>query len=72
MKKSRNSTGRRRPRAYDFSGGERGKYAGRLKEEERIVRLEPEIARLFPDSRSVNRALALIVEIARRSVRRPT
>jgi len=36
------------------------------------VRLEPEIARLFPDSRSVNRALALIVEIARRSVRRPT
>jgi hypothetical protein len=32
------------------------------------VVLEAQVARVFPDSRSVNRALRLITEIARRSL----
>ena len=70
MKKSKTPTRRTRPKEYDFSAGERGKYAGRLQGGARIVRLEPEIARLFPDSRSVNRALRLIADVARKSVER--
>jgi hypothetical protein len=54
-------------REYDFSGGERGKYAGRVRGP-RVVLLEPEVARVFPDSRSVNRVLRLIAEIARKSL----
>jgi hypothetical protein len=46
------------PRAeYDFSGGERGRYAKRLAEGSNIVVLEPEVAAAFPDSDSVNKAL---------------
>jgi hypothetical protein len=46
----------------------RGKYAGRVQQKSRPVVLEPELARLFPDSRSVNRVLRLIAEIARKSI----
>jgi hypothetical protein len=70
MKKSRNPSRPARQREYDFAGGERGKYAGRLRGGTRVVRLEPEIARHFPDSGAVNRALRLIVEVARKSVGR--
>jgi hypothetical protein len=42
---------------YDFSGGERGKYAARYKAGSRVIVLDPDVARLFPDSASVNRAL---------------
>jgi hypothetical protein len=55
-------------REYDFSSGERGKYAGRIRGGPRVVLLEPEVARVFPDSRSVNRVLRLIAEIARKSL----
>jgi hypothetical protein len=68
MKKRRATAGNGMRREYDFSGGERGKYAGRLRSGSRVVLLEPEVARVFPDSRSVNRALRLIAEIARRSL----
>ncbi len=44
---------------YDFSQGVRGSN---------IVVLSPEIAKIFPDSESVNRALQLLVEIAGKSV----
>jgi len=55
-------------REYDFSDGVRGKYASSLRGRPRTVVLEPEVARVFPDSRSVNRALRLITEIARKSL----
>ena len=54
---------RTRPKAvkmraeYDFSGGVRGKYATRYLEASRVVVLDPDVARLFPDSAAVNRAL---------------
>lgn len=67
--KKRRSPARTPPRrAYDFSAGERGKYAGRVRGAPRAIVLEPEIARLFPNSRAVNRALRLIAEIAQRSL----
>ncbi len=53
---------------YDFSKGVRGKYARRYAEGTNVVVLAPDLARIFPDSESVNRALRLLVEAAQRSV----
>lgn len=49
---------------YDFSGAVRGKYAKRYAEGTQVVILDPDVAQLFPDSASVNRALRAIAEIA--------
>ena len=53
---------------YDFSQGVRGKYVQRFAEGSNVVVLAPEIADIFPDSESVNKALRLLVEIAGKSV----
>jgi hypothetical protein len=45
---------------YDFTGGERGKYAARYAEGSNVVVLDPDVAAAFPDSESVNRALRKI------------
>ena len=42
---------------YDFSEGQRGKYAARFKEGAIVVVLEPDVAAVFPNSESVNAAL---------------
>jgi hypothetical protein len=42
---------------YEFSKGVRGKYAHRFAEGTNIVKLEPDVARVFRTSASVNRAL---------------
>jgi hypothetical protein len=42
---------------YDFSEGQRGKYAARFKEGARVVLLEPDVAAAFPTSEAVNAAL---------------
>lgn len=53
---------------FDFSKAERGRYAKRLKAEgSNLVLIEPELAKSFPDSESVNAALRTIVEFAQRS-----
>ena len=49
---------------YNFSEGERGKYFKRYQAGTNIVVLEPEIAKLFPDSQSVNEALRTLVRVA--------
>jgi len=54
---------------YDFSEGVRGKYARRYAEGTNIVVLSSDLARFFPDSESVNRALRALVEVAQRSVK---
>ncbi len=52
----------------DFPGGiKRGKYAARMAEGSNIVRLDPDIARPFPDSPSVNEALRSLLRIAERA-----
>jgi hypothetical protein len=56
---------------YDLSklkGGVRGKYAQRYKEGRNLVLLEPDVAEVFPDDESVNRALRLLMEISERQL----
>jgi hypothetical protein len=48
---------------YDFSGGVRGKYAARFARGSQIVVLDPDVAQVFSDSASVNRALRALVGI---------
>lgn len=42
---------------YDFSDGERGKYAKRYREGSNIVVLDPDVAAEFKSSQEVNQAL---------------
>ena len=48
---------------YDFSKGKRGKYAARYSHGTNIVRLDPDVAALFPDAETVNKALQLAAEL---------
>ena len=48
---------------YDFSGGVRGKYAGRFTKGCNVVVLDPDVAEVFRDSESVNQALRALAEI---------
>jgi hypothetical protein len=42
---------------YDLRGGVRGKYYERYKQGTNVVLLEPDLAKVFRDSSSVNNAL---------------
>ena len=55
---------------YDVSRAVRGKYAGRYAKCGNVVVLEPDVAKVFKDSRSVNRILRAIVEVSVRKPRR--
>lgn len=57
---------------YDFSAGVRGKYAARFAEGSNVVVLEPDVAKVFPDSRAVNAALRALSKAAKHQVRRPS
>ena len=48
---------------YDFSKGVRGKYAQRYREGTNIVRLDDDVAKIFPDAKSVNAALRALGKI---------
>ena len=48
---------------YDFSNGVRGKYAQRYREGTNIVRLDDDVAAMFPNSEKVNEALRSLGEI---------
>jgi hypothetical protein len=52
---------------YDFSGGVRGKYVDRYRQGTNVVLIDPDLAEAFPDSKSVNDALRVLVAIARRA-----
>jgi hypothetical protein len=55
---------------YDLTrlkGGVRGKYYKQAAAGTNLVLLEPDVARAFPDSSSVNRALRLLREVASKS-----
>ena len=57
---------------YDLArlkGGVRGKYYKQAAAGTNLVLLEPDVARAFPDSTSVNRALRLLQEVATKSSR---
>ena len=46
---------------YDFSKGVRGQYARRFRDGTNLVLLAPDVAKYFPDSESVNKALRTLV-----------
>lgn len=53
---------------FDFSKAQRGRYAQRLRVEgSNLVLVDPELAKSFPDSASVNAALRSVVEFAKLS-----
>lgn len=58
---------------YDLgslTGRVQGKYYERARAGSNLVLLEPEIAEAFPDSKSVNEALGLLLRVARSEGRR--
>ena len=57
---------------YDLSklrGWVRGKYAKRFQQGTNLVLLSPDVAKYFPDERSVNAALRSLVGIAKAEIR---
>ena len=46
---------------YDFSQGERGKYARRYAQGTNVVVLEPDVAKVFRSSKAVNASLRKII-----------
>ena len=46
---------------YDFSKGRRGKYARRYAEGTNVVVLEPDVAKVFRDSKKVNASLRKLI-----------
>ncbi len=52
---------------YDFSRGVRGKYAQRYSEGTNIIILDADVAKVFRDSESVNKALRALVEVANKT-----
>ena len=52
---------------YDFSklkGGVRGKYYSKAQAGTNLVLIDPDLAKVFPNDESVNRALRLLLETA--------
>jgi hypothetical protein len=54
---------------YDFSRGVRGKHHEAYKAGTNVILLDPDLARAFGDSASVNRALRLLLDLAKENVR---
>jgi len=55
---------------YDFSRGVRGKHHRAYQEGTNAVLLEPDVADVFRDSKSVNHALRMLMDIAGKEVGR--
>jgi len=55
---------------YDFSNGIKGKYADSYAEGTNVVMIEPDIAAYFPDHKSVNESLRLLVSFIKSQKKR--
>lgn len=53
---------------YDFTGAVRGKYYERYQQGTNVVLLDPDVAQAFRDSEAVNRALRLLLDLAKQEV----
>jgi len=53
---------------YDFSHGVRGKHYQAYRAGTNVVFLEPDLARVFTDSESVNQVLRLLLQLAQTNV----
>ena len=65
MKISRRTNDVDMQKEYDFSQGVRGKYAKEYAKGTNIAILDPEVAKVFHNSRSVNEALRSLLPIIR-------
>jgi len=54
---------------YDFSKAVRGVTAARYAEGTNVVLLDPDVAKIFPDTRAVNEALRTIARLTRTASR---
>ncbi|MDD2828607.1 MAG: hypothetical protein PHW18_03420 [Sulfuricurvum sp.] len=48
---------------YDFSKGVRGKYASEYHQGVNIVKIDEDVTKVFPDSKSVNEALRTLMRL---------
>jgi hypothetical protein len=55
---------------YDFSSAVRGKHYKAYQEGTNVVLLDPDIAKVFKDSESVNHALRMLLELSESEVKR--
>jgi ribose 5-phosphate isomerase len=55
---------------YDFRGGKRGRYAKRFVKDSKVVVIDPDVAEVFPDAKSVNDALRAIAGVVKKKGRR--
>lgn len=53
---------------YDFSSGVRGKHYQQYKNGTNVVFLDADVAKAFKDSASVNQALRLLLDLAKRQL----
>jgi hypothetical protein len=51
---------------YDFTSGERGKYAEKFAKGTNVVIIEPDVAKYFPDHDAVNDALRHLAAVISR------
>lgn len=64
MKKVSKASSKEMLKEYDFSKGVRGKYAQRYAEGTNLVILEPDVAKVFPNSKVVNNTLRMLIKIS--------
>jgi hypothetical protein len=53
---------------YDFAGAVRGKYYERYQLGTNVILLDPDVAQAFKDSEAVNRALRLLLDLAKHEI----
>ena len=56
---------------YSLKGSVRNKYADRFARGTSVVLLDPDVAEVFPDAASVNRALRALAQIIKDHARKP-
>jgi len=71
MKKRRASIDPEMREEYDFTGGVRGKYVERYREGRNVILLDPDVAAVFTDAKTVNTTLRALIELAHRRVKKP-
>ncbi len=72
MKTTRKTIGTTTMRTeYDFRRGVRGKYAHRYAQGTNVVVLDPDVAKTFPDTESVNHSLRNLAKIIARAHGKP-
>lgn len=69
MKKAKSPSDELRPeyKRSDFEKLERGRYYERVKASSNVVVLDAELAAVFPNSVSVNKALHSLIEVAQKA-----